>query len=81
MHLIIDFNCFQLQRIIADESKYIRDHLLFITFLFSNILHCLSPARAQRSPRMRKVGGSNPSRDRPKSLKQVVTALLLDAQH
>ena len=32
-------------------------------------------------PRKRKVGCSNPRRDRPKSLKQVVTAPLPNAQH
>ena len=31
----------------------------------------------ERSPRLQKVGCSNPGRDRPKSLKQIVTAPLL----
>ena len=34
----------------------------------------------ERSPRKRKVGRSNPSRNKPKSLKQVVTAPLLNAR-
>ena len=34
----------------------------------------------ERSPRKRKVGCSNPSRDRPKSIKQVVTDLSLNAR-
>ena len=35
----------------------------------------------ERSPRMRKVGCSNPGRDRPKSLTQVVTVPLPNARH
>ena len=35
----------------------------------------------ERSPPKRKVGCSNPSRDRPKSLKQVVTAPLPNTHH
>ena len=35
----------------------------------------------ERSPRKRKVGCSNPNRDRPKSLKQVMTAKLPNARH
>ena len=34
----------------------------------------------KNSPRMRKVGCSNPSRDRPKSLKQSMTAPMLNAR-
>ena len=37
-------------------------------------------SRLERSLRTRKVGRLNPSRDRPKSLKQVVTVPLLNAQ-
>ena len=37
-------------------------------------------SQLERSPRLWKVGCSNPSCDRPKLLKQVVTALLLNAR-
>ena len=37
-------------------------------------------SRLERLPRMPKVECSNPSRDRPKPIKQIVTALLLNAQ-
>ena len=52
------------------------------SFFISNVKTAL-PRRwrsgPERSPRKRKVGCSNPSRDRPESLKKVVTALLLKA--
>ena len=40
-----------------------------------------SRSRIERLPRKRKVGFSNPNRDRPKLLKQVVTAPLPNARH
>ena len=49
------------------------------------ILLILQPRRQrselERSPRKRKVGCSNSNRDRPKSLKQVVTTPLTNARH
>ena len=36
-------------------------------------------SQVERSPRMRKIGCSNPDRDRNTSLKQIVTAPLLNA--
>ena len=49
-------------------------------YLNQTMHHMINPgSQLERSPRMRKVGWSNPSRDSPKLLKQVLTVPFLNA--
>ena len=56
------------------------EKIIYDLLNFQNILPRRWRSGLDRSHRMRKVGCSNPNRDRPKSLKQVVTAPLLNVR-
>ena len=64
----------------SDESAYSANCGVLMLYYF--LLVAAAVAEWVRAlPRKRKVGSSNPSRDIPKSLKQIVTAPLQNDRH
>ena len=59
------------------EKKILKKNACLLCNLYG---HCRWCSGLERWPRKQKVGCSNPSRNRPKSYRQVVTALLLNAR-